>query len=284
MGLYRLLFIGCFVSLGLMGCGPLFDPSADLRHDLSTDPAAAADPAAPVTLTVSAAASLQTVLTGLSASFEAAYPHIHLLYNWGGSGTLQQQIEQGAPSDLFFSAGSLQMDALEKKGLIRPGSRRDLLSNRLVLIAPLDSTLSGFGDLAPATSAGPGPTLAVGDFRAVPAGQYAEATLTHFHLLPEIAPQLIFFSNVRGVLAAVEGGHAAAGMVYQSDAALSGRVKVLATAPTGSHPPIRYPIGILTRSRQPAAAADYLEFLVAPTAKQAFEQAGFIPLAGSLTP
>ncbi len=236
-------------------------------------------PDSPVSLTVSAAASLQNALSAIDPLFEQNHPDIKVSYNSGGSGTLQRQIEQGAPADIFFSASPLQMDALAEKGLIRSDSRQDLLSNQLVLIAPLASALAQFEDLRPESSAEqPLPKIAVGEFNSVPAGQYAQATLTDLKLLPQLMPQLVFFSNVRGVLAAVESGNAGAGLVYQTDAQLSDQVKVVAIAPPASHPPILYPIAILQRSEHPEAAQQYIDFLTTPAADRVFQQFGFITL------
>jgi molybdate transport system substrate-binding protein len=223
-------------------------------------------------LTVSAAASLQNALTEIDSLFKQAQAQTEIAYNWGASGALQQQIEQGAPVDIFFPASVQQMDALAEQGLIQADSQRDLLGNQLVLIAPTDSALKGFEDLK---SQG---RIAVGEFDSVPAGQYAQATLTYFKLLPQISSQLVFFNNVRGVLAAVESGNAEAGLVYLSDAQLSKQSKIVATAPTQSHPPIIYPVAILQRSEQAEAAQAYIDFLTEPAAKQIFQQFGFIPL------
>lgn len=233
----------------------------------------------PLTLTVSAAASLQNALTDITPLFEQTHPNINMAYNSGGSGTLQRQIEQGAPADLFFSASSQQMDALAEQNLIQAASRQNILSNQLVLITPLDSSIKGFEDLStgnsPSGQSSNFKTLAVGEFQSVPAGQYAQATLKALDLLPEIDAKLVFFNNVRAVLAAVASGNASAGMVYATDARLSDQVEVVAIAPLNAHPPIRYPIAILQRSAQPAAARQYIDFLTTPAATQVFQRFGF---------
>ncbi len=233
-----------------------------------------------VSITVSAAASLQAVLTEIEPIFERRYPGIDIFYNWGGSGTLQRQIEQGAPADIFFSASPQQMMVLAEKGKVNARSPQTLLTNQLVLITPKgrpqdgpqDTPLSSFADLEHLP---PAEQIAVGEFRSVPAGQYAQATLTYFQLLPKLQAQLVFFSNVRGVLAAVENGHAAAGLVYATDAQLSDRVKVVAIAPAEAHPPIRYPIAILQRSDHPEDAQQYVNFLSDPDIIAIFERYGF---------
>ncbi len=227
-----------------------------------------------INLTISAAASLQNALSEIEPRFEQRYPEIDIFYNWGGSGTLQRQIEQGAPADIFFSASPAQMSALAQKGKLQAHSSKVILTNQLVLIAPTDSPLTSFADLSRLKAS---EHVAVGEFRSVPAGQYAQETLNHFQLLPKLSSQLIFFNNVRGVLAAVESGHAAAGLVYRTEAQLSNQVKVVAIAPNSSHSPIHYPVAVLQRSEHPQAAQQYIDFLSEPAAIDIFKRYGFNP-------
>lgn len=223
-----------------------------------------------LTLTISAAASLQNVLSEIQPLFEAAHPNVNIFYNWGGSGTLQRQIERGAPADIFFSASTQQMDSLVQQQLILTPSKQVILTNQLALIAPKNSSIEGFEDLI--TNAD---KIAVGDFVSVPAGQYAQAALGRLALLPKINSHLVFFNNVRGVLSAVESGHAQAGFVYLTDAQLSAQVDVVAIAPSQTHTPIHYPIAILKRTSHPEAAQQYIDFLNSPDAAQVFQKFGF---------
>lgn len=147
-----------------------------------------------ITLTVSAAASLQNALTDINPLFKQAHPDIDIAYNSGGSGTLQRQIERGAPTDIFFSASPQQMDALADQNLIRQASRRDILSNQLVLITPLNSSVDSFEDLN-AKKSSSFKSLAVGEFQSVPAGQYAQVTLKALDLLPDIDSKLVFLTT-----------------------------------------------------------------------------------------
>jgi len=224
-----------------------------------------------ITLTISAAASLQNALGELQILFDQTHPHIQIFYNWGGSGTLQRQIEQGAPTDLFFSASQRQMNELNQKGLVIPTSQQLLLGNRLVLVTPSDSKIRRFQDLLTQENR----NIAVGEFETVPVGEYAKATLVSQQLLKSLQPQFVFFNNVRGVLAAVESGHAEAGLVYETDAKLSEKVRIAAIAPPSTHPPIQYPIAILQRSPQPEAAQQYIDFLSTPEAIAVFQRFGF---------
>ncbi len=251
--------IASLVAIALLRCAPS-SPQASKTQT-------------PINLTISAASSLKNALDAVDPLFEQAHPEVKTSYNLGGSGTLQKQIEQGAPADIFLSASPKQMDELAKKGLILTTSRQDLLGNQLVLIAPPNSQVASFQDLA--NFRGKPEKLAVGEFQSVPAGQYAQATLEALNLLSDLTPQLVFFSNVRGVLAAVESGNVSAGLVYETDAQISNRVKVVAIAPPSTHPPIRYPIAILQRSEHPEAAQQYIDFLTAPVATQTFQRFGF---------
>ncbi|WP_017298829.1 molybdate ABC transporter substrate-binding protein [Nodosilinea nodulosa] len=249
--------IACFLTISCAGAPLNSRPSSDQT----------------VTLTLSAAASLQDVLEAIAPQFREAHPNIAVDYNFGSSGTLQQQIEQGAPADLFFSAAAKQMDALADKGLIVPDSRRNLVTNSLVLIAPKASTLD-ITDIAQLKDAAV-THFAVGEFRSVPAGQYAEQVLTKLDLLETLRPKFVFGSNVRSVLSAVESGSAELGMVYATDAALSDRVKVLTTVPAGSHQPIVYPIAVVKASPHPEAAQTLIDFLAGDEAQKTFAEFGF---------
>ncbi|MEM9907982.1 MAG: molybdate ABC transporter substrate-binding protein [Cyanobacteria bacterium P01_D01_bin.44] len=226
-----------------------------------------------VTVTVSAAASLQDALDAIAPQFSAAYPNIFVDYNFGSSGALQRQIEQGAPADVFFSAATPQMDALLENGLIVPDSRQNLVTNSLVLIAPVNSNLQ-ITKIAQLRNADIS-RFAVGEFRSVPAGQYAEQVFAKLDLLEVLQPKFVFGNNVRSVLTAVESGNAELGMVYATDAALSDQVKVLATASADAHPPIVYPIAVVQDTPDPEAAQTFIDFLTTDAAQETFKQFGF---------
>jgi molybdate transport system substrate-binding protein len=222
-------------------------------------------------LTISAAASLKDALVEVEAAYQQSQPDVGFSNNFAGSGTLATQIDQGAPVDVFLSAAAKQMDDLEAKGLLAPGSRRNLLRNTLVLIAPLDSNLGGFQGLA----AGDVKLIAVGDSAAVPAGQYGRQTLLALHLFDKVGTKIVFAKDVRQVLTYVETGNADAGLVYGTDAKSSSKVKVVATAPESSHDPILYPAAVVKGSRNQAAALKFVDFLGSPTASNLFTKYGF---------
>ena len=230
-------------------------------------------PNQPITLTISAAISLKAPLQAIGESYERSHPDQRVVCNFGASGTLQRQIEQGAPVDIFISAGEAQMDALEKGDLLVPGSRRDLLANQLVLIVPArQEGVKDFADLTKKTVK----SIAVGDPQVVPAGAYAKETLQHLNLLPKILNKLVYAQDVRQVLAYVETGNADAGLVYVTDARISKAVRVVATAPDDSHLRILYPISLLKGSKSPQAAHALLDAIESDQSANEFRRYGFI--------
>ena len=193
-------------------------------------------------------------------------------YNFGSSGTLQQQIEQGAPVDVFISAAQKQMDALEAKNLLLAGTRQDLLKNEVVLIIPRNANAPlSFQDLTGSVVE----RFSLGQPESVPAGQYGKEVLTALNLYDQIEPITVFAKDVRQVLSYVETGNVDAGIVYTTDALLSDKVKVVATAPEGTHEPIIYPVAVLERTENPEAAREFIQFLSGDRAQALFEEYGF---------
>jgi molybdate transport system substrate-binding protein len=229
-------------------------------------------------LTISAAISMKDSLDEVQRDFTAANPSIIAACNYGASGTLQQQIEQGAPVDVYLSASPKQMDALEKKGLLLPGTRKNLLRNEVVLIVPKDSRfrVSSFQDLARPDVK----QIALGEPTTVPAGEYAKEVLTYLGIYGVVKPKAVLAKDVRQVLTYVETGNVDAGVVYSTDAASSSKVKAVATAPEKSHTPVVYPMAVIKNSKEPAAARAFEDFLFGAQARAIFQKCGFIP-AGS---
>jgi molybdate transport system substrate-binding protein len=226
------------------------------------------------TLTVSVAASLQDAMEQLGPAFTREHPDVKVSFNFGGSGTLEQQIEHGAPADAFISAAAKQMDQLAAKGLILNDTRRDLLRNQVVLIGGLgDSGLHSFADLAqPAVK-----LIALGDPGSVPAGEYGRQVLQSLRLWQAVQGKLVLAKDVRQVLTYVETGNADAGIVYATDARLSTKVRVVATAPESTHAPVVYPIAVVKASRDIAAARAFVAFLESQSARAVFARLGFTP-------
>lgn len=222
-------------------------------------------------LLVSAAASLKDSLEEIKSVYQKINPNLKVNYNFGGSGALQQQIENGAPVNVFISAGKKQMDALQSKELIIDDTRRDLLTNRLVLIVPNNSDITTFQQLAlPQVQ-----KIAIGEPRSVPVGEYTQEVLKKLGLFEQIKSKFVLANNVRQVLAAVESGNANAGVVYITDAKTSKLVKVVEIAPENLHSPIIYPVAVLKNSKSISAAKQYVQFLSGKQARAIFEKYGF---------
>ncbi|WP_374593874.1 molybdate ABC transporter substrate-binding protein [Sphingosinicella sp.] len=232
---------------------------------------ARAQGAPPVVL---AAASLQEAL-GEAADAWAKQRHPRPVLSFAGSSALARQIEAGAPADLFISADEAWMDHLEKRSLLASGSRRVIAGNRLVLIAPSDSSTTlriakGF-PLARALGTG---RLAMADPAGVPAGRYGRAALEALGVWSAVEPRVVRSENVRAALALVERGEAPLGIVYTTDAAASRKVRVVGVFPAWSHPPIRYPAARLKTAKAKDAAA-FLAFLGSRQARAIFARHGF---------
>jgi len=229
-------------------------------------------------VTVFAAASLQESLTAAGAAWMAA-SGATARFSFGASSTLARQIDQGAPADVFFPADAEWMDWLARRGRIVVGSRRDLLSNRLVLIAPASSRTTlriGFGmELARALG---GRRLALADSTSVPAGRYARAALTALGVWDKVEGRLLPAENVRAAMAYVARGEAPLGIVYATDAMAEPRVRVVGVFPASSHPPIVYPAALVAASRN-SRAGSLLGFLRGPRASTIFRRHGFGVLA-----
>lgn len=218
-------------------------------------------------IVVSAAASLKPVLEELSLEYRGGM----VVFNFGASGSLLRQIQSGAPVDIFVPAASKQMDELASKDLLEPGSRVDLVSNDLVLVAPENSGLRGFEDLTlPEVK-----RIAIGEPKSVPAGAYAAEVLEFLKLREPLANKLVYAKDVRQVLVYVESRNVEAGIVYASDATDNPRIRLAAVAPSDSHAPIIYPAAVLKNSRHKDEARKFLEFLQSETALAAFQRHGF---------
>lgn len=225
----------------------------------------------PTSLTISVAASLKDSIVEIEAAYKHDHPEMDFRNNLGSSGTLAQEIDQGAPVDVFFSAALKPMNDLAGKGLIVPGSQRNLLRNELVLIAPRDSHLQNFQGLADHSVR----LIALGDPANVPAGQYGMETLTALHLEDQIKTKLVLAHDVRQVLTYVETGNADAGLVYATDAQASKRVRVVSIAPEATHEPVIYPAAVVKASRNEEAARKFIEYLNSPVARAVFVKHGF---------
>ncbi|QSF45837.1 molybdate ABC transporter substrate-binding protein [Paenibacillus tianjinensis] len=221
---------------------------------------------------VSAAASLQDSLDKIAVLYERQHPDVDLVFNYGASGNLQKQIEQGAPADLFFSAGDKQMKALVDGGLI--SVNKELLKNELVLVVPSDSktSITTITQLTDKSFK----KVAVGQPESVPAGQYAQQSLTAKKVWDTVQSKLVFAKDVRQVLSYVETRNADAGFVYKTDALTSGKVKIALTVGANVHKAINYPVGIVKDSDHQTEAKAFYNYVQTQEAGSIFTGYGFI--------
>jgi len=231
----------------------------------------------PVTLNISAAASLTDALNQINTLYTKENSNITITPNFASSGTLQKQIEQGASCDVFISAAATQMDNLEKGSLILTSSRKNLLNNKVVLVVPADSTLglTSFNDLTKDIVK----KIAIGDPKSVPAGTYGQQAFDKLGITELVQSKLILSSDVRQVLNYVESGDVDAGIVYSTDAVVSSKVTVVASAPTEINAKIIYPVAVIKASQNNGAAQDYIDFLFSTKAKEIFEKFGFTTIS-----
>lgn len=255
----------CFTLLAASGCAKAKD-TATSADSKKTD-------AKPVTLTIPAAASLTDALNEIKGLYSKEKSNVTLTYTFGASGTLEQQIEQGADADLFISAATKQMDQLKAKSLVAEDTLVNLLGNKLVLVLPKSSslTITDFNTLTDDKVK----KLALGEPKSVPAGQYAEDVFTKLGTLDKMKAKAVYGKDVKEVLTWTESGNADAGIVYESDAKTSSKVKIAAYAPEGSYKAIVYPAAVLKNSKNSEDAKAFLKFLSSDKAKTVFTKYGF---------
>ncbi len=220
---------------------------------------------------VFAAASLKTALDKIASDYEAETGET-VLISYAGSSKLAQQIIQGAPADVFISASTQWIDAVEAEGLLADGSRTDLLGNSLLLVGYEDDAF----DIAELPDHLGNERLAMALVNSVPAGQYGKEAITNLGLWETLAPSVAQADNVRAALALVATGEAPFGIVYASDAVAEPAVHVIATFAENTHAPIIYPAALTTE----ADDAAFLDYLTAPQAADVFKAQGFTVLQG----
>jgi len=224
---------------------------------------------------ISAAASLTDVLKEINMAYQAKSKHT-VKFNFGPSSGLARQIDEGAPADIFLSADLPQMDVLDKKDRLEPGTRKNLLSNQLVIVVAADAklALSGPQDLLKAAIK----RVALAEPSSVPAGVYGSKYLTDEGLWDKVKPKIVPVQDVRATLAAVESGNVEAGFVYKTDAAVSKKLKIVYEVPVEKGPRITYPVAIVKASKHKDAARDFLNYLQLSITKVTFKKYGFIVL------
>jgi len=228
-------------------------------------------------VTVFAAASLKNALDEIAADWQAETGKSTAI-SYAASSALAKQVEEGAPADIFFSADLAWMDYLAERKLILEDSRRSLLGNRIVLVAPADSTVeTTIGANFPLAELLGDERLAMADPEAVPAGKYGKAALEKLGVWNSLAGKIAAAENVRATLLFVSRGEAPLGIVYQTDVAAEPGVRIVDTFPEDSHPPIVYPVAAVASSTNPDTVA-FLDYLRSPQARAVFEKQGFTVL------
>jgi len=255
-----MLFLSMLFVFGLAGCGN--EESTPKQKKEKKD----------IELTVSAAASLTDVLEELQKAFKEKHPEAKFTNNFGSSGTLAQQIEQGAPADIFLSADQKWMDALSEKGMIAEDTRRDFSGNKIVLIAKKDSDINidSFEELTDKIG-----QIAIGNPESVPAGAYAKQVLEKLGEWESLEKYFVYGSDVAQTLKYVESGNTDIGFVYSTDALLSDKVKVLAEADPSWHKPIVYPSAVLKDTKNFDEAKAFVDFLSTAKAQKILNNYGF---------
>lgn len=223
-------------------------------------------------LTISAAASLKEAVEELSDLYTSENSKVKFQLNFGPSGQLQQQIEQGAPADVFISAAEKQMNTLDDGGLLLDGTRLDLLQNDLVMIAragiePIDAIEDLINDDIK--------YIAIGNPESVPAGQYAQEAIESIGIWAQVQDKLVMAQNVRQVISFVEAGNADYGFVYASDMLVAETSSQVLVVPDNLYAAVIYPAAVVKATKQADLAKDFVDFLQTDAAKAIFEAKGF---------
>lgn len=226
-----------------------------------------------VELTISAAASMTDALTDIQTAYEEKHPNIKLNFNFGASGALQHQIEQGAPADLFLSAAVKSMTALTDAGLIDASQQVQLLENEIVVVVPTTGAvmIANENDLLKDELN----TLAIGIPESVPAGAYAQEALMNLNLWEPLKAKTVQAKDVRQVLQYVETGNADAGFVYKTDALISDNVKIAFTVDSSNYSKVQYPLGIVKATKHLKEAENFYHYLQSQESIDIFIKYGF---------
>ena len=229
--------------------------------------------AQPETLTIAAANSLKDALRKVLPLFEAEHREVNIRVIYGPSQTLRNQIEQGAPVDIFLPSLFEEIDQLDKKGLVIKGTARAYAGTSLVLITgtALPPPIGSIHDLETV----PVRRIAVGDPKSSSVGKVAAQFLKYSKLEPRLKSQYVFGEHSRAVLDLVAKGEAEIGVVYRTDAVSNAKVRVLDTAPVESHTPVRYGVATVWTAKNVSGAGDFIEFLLTPQIQTLLEQYGF---------
>ena len=259
-----LLAMGLLTTALLVGCGN--DGKTGTKNEEKKEN---------VELQIMAAASMTDVMQELGENYTKENEEVTFSFNFGSSGTLQTQIEEGAPADMFISAATKQMDTLKEEGLMEDSSIVNLLENKVVLIKPKDSDLDiqSFEDVAGDKVS----MVAIGG-EGVPVGQYTQTIYENLGLWDKVQAKANLASDVRQVLDWTASKNVDCGIVYQTDAMIEEKVEIICEAPEGSCDKVIYPAGIVKATENKEAVEKFLQFLQSDEAKEIFEKYGFTRL------
>ena len=266
---FSILTLALCLMLGAAGCSN--NSSSSSSSNASSAASSSGDSSEKVELNISAAASLQEAMAELEKEFKNINPDVKLTVNLGSSGSLMQQIQEGAPCDLFISAGAKQMDALVEAGTVEKDAVKTLLTNDLVLVAAKGEKV----DSLDALKTDDVEKIAIGDPESVPAGKYAKEVLDNTKLYDNVKDKLVLAKDVKEVLSWVQKGNADVGFVYLSDATGVDDVDVVLTTDDDSHSEIAYPVAVLKDSKQAKVAQQFEDFLLSNKAQNILEKHGF---------
>lgn len=266
---FGILTLALCLMLGAVGCSN--NSSSSSSSNASSAASSSGDSSEKVELNISAAASLQEAMVELEKEFKDINPDVKLTVNLGSSGSLMQQIQEGAPCDLFISAGAKQMDALVEDGTVEKDAVKTLLTNDLVLVAAKGEKV----DSLDALKTDDVEKIAIGDPESVPAGKYAKEVLDNTKLYDNVKDKLVLAKDVKEVLSWVQKGNADVGFVYLSDATGVDDVDVVLTTDDDSHSEIAYPVAVLKDSKQAKVAQQFEDFLLSDKAQNILEKHGF---------
>ncbi|HWP98122.1 MAG TPA: molybdate ABC transporter substrate-binding protein [Syntrophomonadaceae bacterium] len=223
-------------------------------------------------LLISSAPSLKASLEEIKTLYNSKHPDIKITYNYGPSGAIKNQIIQGAATDVFISQGAAEMDELDQKGILKTGSRVNLLSDELVLIVNKNNTsINSFEDLTKPEVK----KIGIGEAQTVPAAKIAQQTLEYLKLWDSLQTKLVVGKDLNQITAWVESGDADAGLVWDTIAMTSSKVRVAAKASADTHKPVVLPAAVVAASKSSVQASDFLKFLQSDEAMQVFQKNGF---------
>lgn len=249
------------ITYSIIGCSKIQEKEKGSKNDKTEI----------VEVNVSAAASLKEAMIKLEEEYKKINRNIKLIVNYGGSGSLQRQIEQGAPCDIFVSAGKKQMEDLKNEGLLLNDTYKNLVENELVIIVPKESKLTSVEDLRNNKVK----HIAVGEANSVPVGKYTDEVLTNLKIKDYVEDKLVFAKDVKEVLVWTASKNAEIGFVYYTDTLNNDKIKIIEKVSKEHHSPIIYPVGVIKESKKIQEAKEFEEFLLSEKGQDILKEFGY---------